>query len=113
MNMGNQIFDRDERDPSREPDPLPKGTHIIGTADARALWSVRVLDAWADAKSCDPFKTARLGGEWHCTSAYGPKTLGIGQRFIGSTPDAARLAAALAVYPTLPADVRAKLGVRP
>lgn len=82
-------------------------------ADARALWAVRVLDAWADAKSCDPFKTARLGGEWHCTSAYGPKTLGIGQRFIGSTPDAARLAAADAVYPALPTDVQATLGVRP
>jgi hypothetical protein len=82
-------------------------------ADARALWSVRVLDAWTDANSCDPFKTQKLGGrEWFCTSNYPRGAHGLG-RFVGSSADAARHAAAQAVYTTLPADARADLGERP
>jgi hypothetical protein len=78
-------------------------------ADARALWSVRVLDAWALANSCDSFKTHSYqdGTEWHCVSAYKY------QRFVSTSPDAARHAAALAVLPTLPADVRSQLGECP
>ncbi len=77
-------------------------------ADARALWSVRVLDAWAREQHTHHAIEPDEGG-WRVFSLAG------GHRCFGSgpTPDAARLAAALAVAPTLPADVRAKLGECP
>lgn len=74
----------------------------------RRDWAVRVLDAWAAENSCDPFKTSPHNGasEWHCTSAYE-------NRHYARSPEGARHAAALAVFPTLPADVRAQLGECP
>ena len=81
-------------------------------ADARALWSVRVLDAWATANpsklspatSPHPTREDVLG--W-CTTIVGRTYYG------GPTPDAARHAAALAVFASLPADVRQQLGECP
>lgn len=82
-------------------------------ADARALWAVRVLDAWAESNGgwwqVDTFLTPGLKG-WTCEYSAPRDKRGVRS---GPTPDAARLAAAEAVYPTLPADVRAKLGARP
>lgn len=76
----------------------------------RRDWAVLVLDAWADA-----------GGEWPrswetCRQAgCSWVTLDDGGRayYSGHSADAARLAAAEAVFPGLPADVREKLGERP
>lgn len=76
-------------------------------AYARALWAVRVLDNEARARGVDegPYRPHWIGGEWEIVIS--------GRLVRFADPDAARLAAAEAVYPTLPADVRAKLGVRP
>jgi hypothetical protein len=84
------------------------------TALLRRDWSVRVLDAWAKGPKalewcitdcteqvCCSLETTVNGGDVLTTDYYGP------------TPDAARHAAALAVFATLPADVRAKLGECP
>jgi hypothetical protein len=89
------------------------------TALLRRDWSVRVLDAWqkAHVMHAEPFRCyapfdletdAPLN--WLCTANADD---GESRRFLAATPDAARHAAALAVYPTLPADVRAKLGECP
>lgn len=75
----------------------------------RALWAVRVLDAWRKVDRCrsvreflDQSEHVHLfEGTAYVRGSYGP------------APDAARLAAAEAVFPELPADVRAKLGDRP
>ena len=86
-------------------------------ADARALWAVRVLDAWA----------ARYGARWQGGATTDPVNVcscvlgatGLRLRFerervhMAPTPDAARLAAATAVFPELPEAVRAELGARP
>lgn len=82
-------------------------------ADARALWAVRVLDAWAKVHSRPAYwKTrVRFDGENECALFYTN-----GAKFIyrlGPTPDAAREVAALAVWPELSADVRQQLGERP
>lgn len=84
-------------------------------ADARALWAVRVLDAWGRVESC-----VRVGMNdgpaldcWYVLLEYDSPRRPNLKRFTGETPDAARLAAADAVFPELPADVRAKLGERP
>jgi len=79
-------------------------------ADARALWAVRVLDAWAQ----------ETHGVWRLVNDTGPwgvqwvvSLTDAMTKGCAETPDAARLAAAEAVFPELPADVRAKLGERP
>jgi hypothetical protein len=82
-------------------------------ADARALWAVRVLDAWAKVHSRPAYwKTrVRFDGENECALFYTN-----GAKFVyrlGPTPDAAREAAALAVWPELPADARQALGEQP
>ncbi len=88
-------------------------------ADARALWAVRVLDAWQqeNVMRAEPFRCyAPFDMEvdaplnWLCTANADD---GVSRRFLALTPDAARLSAALAVFPSLPADVRAKLGECP
>ena len=83
-------------------------------ADARALWAVRVLDAWADRRA-----------EWAEWSYAQRGVRGIrleacyrGAERIFAASDygsmaAARIAAAEAVWFELPADVRAELGARP
>ncbi len=85
-------------------------------ADARALWAVRVLDAWLETLD----GTWRCGrwaanGEhgWRCELLYWKPNKTRSKTFKGSDVHAARLAAAEAVFPTLPADVRAKLGEKP
>lgn len=87
-------------------------------ADARALWAVRVLDAWAANKS-----RAEIDGDevryWSNSQseelAYCSTEGGMVTRLIRSqeTPDAARLAAATALYPDLPESVRRELGECP
>ncbi len=80
-------------------------------ADARALWAVRVLDAWAGRAHpiSGPYwyegSNARYSGWFHPLMRNGAPTV--------ASPDAARLAAAQAVFTGLPADVRAKLGECP
>lgn len=77
----------------------------------RRDWSVRVLDAWwRGVPEREWFTThravpAKTLGNWACVAG--------GVYHVGPTPDAARHAAALAVYPALDADVRAKLGECP
>lgn len=72
-------------------------------ADARALWAVRVLDAHGDYRvtTSEPVLVRVFRG--------GEKTL----RFRGADEDAARLAAAHAVFPSLDETTRAKLGECP
>ena len=76
-------------------------------ADARALWAVRVLDAWY--WRVEGWEGPTPAPE-HCASGW---FVYLHESHWGSDPDAARLAAAEAVFPELPADVRAKLGERP
>lgn len=78
-------------------------------ADARALWAVRVLDACGVAwKNSVPAPIPVYNEpSWvvvlpmHIGAKYGP------------TPDAARLAAAQAVFESLPAEVKKGLGECP
>jgi hypothetical protein len=98
-----------------------RDTVLKQQADARALWAVRVLDAAStDTRAFrtrptgatpgdqfEPFITAEVlwsdvRGLWLSRGAWE-----------GQSADAARLAAAEAVFPTLDADVRATLGERP
>lgn len=80
-------------------------------ADARALWAVRVLDAWASTPNGLPLVTCpSVKGGW---VASDPNWQDEMSEWRGETPDAARLAAAEAVYPELPESVRAGLGARP
>ncbi len=95
----------------------------VGWLDAlRALWAVRVLDAQLAALREDSdfgWEVSRVltgAGVYHYVefcdgtrSAVDGPWDGTG----GDSPDAARLAAAEAVFPTLPADERAKLGEMP
>jgi hypothetical protein len=78
-------------------------------ADARALWSVRVLDAWACLHTLNGWASSAFGDGPVCV-LYEGKLM---HRYDGATVDTARHAAALAVCPTLPADVRAELGECP
>ena len=75
---------------------------------------MRVLDAWAERTGREAPSPAWYRGRKlnALTFYYGPDLERLGM-FEGPTPDAARIAAADAVYPELPADVRAKLGERP
>lgn len=75
----------------------------------RRDWAVRVLDAVARASWVGSFRTEPedVSGEqvWFCHDDE--------RGFRGPTPDAARHAAALAVFPTLPEAVRAEIGECP
>jgi hypothetical protein len=86
-------------------------------ADARALWAVRVLDAKLALMPAETaWETNRGGSGAHYvdfTDGMRDTLDGPWDGCMGATPDAARLAAAEAVFPTLPADVRAELGERP
>ncbi len=90
-----------------------KGAEFVAglLEDARALWAVRVLDAFCDAKPREVERrliavTTWGNNSWACQ-------FGMVWVHYGPTPDAARLAAAEAVFPTLPADVREELGSCP
>lgn len=80
---------------------------------ARRDWAVRVLDAWALYTGRTAFRTfptyddAEREG-WECFSHNC-----VHPRHFAPTPDAARLAAAEAVWPELPESVRTELGERP
>ena len=85
------------------------------TEALRALWAVRVLDAWTDhtgLRAPSPERVSQAGpNAWHVATQPGK---GLTRRhYHGATPDAARLAAAEAVFPDLPEGVRAKLGEQP
>ena len=85
-------------------------------ADARALWAVRVLDAWSqDAGPVDSrywSSNAHPESDLHCyCDTEGTDWTRIVRR--GPTQDAARLAAARAVFPSLPESVRQELGEEP
>jgi hypothetical protein len=78
--------------------------------DARALWAMRVLDAY-------DLRVTGKQSRWEPFSG-GTKTRGEccpnnGIRYPGNTREEARLAAARAVYLDLPGDVRAELGECP
>ncbi len=81
-------------------------------ADARALWAVRVLDAWADAgEALDGHSTYYSAqGSYRCIMSGRNVSV---RAFEGVTREAARLAAAEAVFPELPESERARLGARP
>ncbi len=89
---------------------------IVPIADARALWAVRVLDAWADARDGrGQWQLQKLTGfnvTTYSVLCTGRDALDL-QHEHATSADAARLAAALAVLPGLPTDVRAKLGECP
>ncbi len=83
-------------------------------ANARALWAVRVLDACADAFEWPPLAPVKqLDGSF--AIALIREVNGLAEPFeaTGSTEDAARHAAALAVFPTLDAATRERLGGEP
>jgi hypothetical protein len=76
-------------------------------SDARALWAVRVLDAWSKWRGYQwTINTSRPTTE---CQLHMPSV----RFFDGPSPDAAREAAALAVWPELPESVRAEIGERP
>lgn len=77
-------------------------------ADDRALWAVRVLDAWIKAHST---KTAPVAVPNPADGGWAVFVMG--REFQGDDAYGARLAAADAVWPELPADVRARIGERP
>lgn len=77
-------------------------------ADARALWSVRVLDAWADVTET-AYVCEVTDGACEVSSMAG-KFSALGS---GPTPDVARLAAATAIWSELPEAVRREIGERP
>lgn len=84
-------------------------------AMARRDWAVRVLDAWARAnreRAPSPYQPLDTESLWRVTVALSYERHR-GRHFDGSTPDAAREAAALAVWPELPESVRAEIGERP
>ncbi len=85
-------------------------------ADARALWAVRVLDAWSkDGGPADSrywSSNAHPEGDDNCyCDTEGTDWTRMVKR--GSGPDAARLSAATALYPDLPESVRRELGEMP
>jgi hypothetical protein len=87
-------------------------------ADARALWAVRVLDAWAvegseGAETASHTTCRKPVGTWWCSTWEGYEGDDDSQDYKADSPDAARLAAAEAVFPSLPAEVRETLGERP
>jgi hypothetical protein len=83
-------------------------------ADARALWSVRVLDAWQWADYGREVWLDRYMGdpELEATVTLNDERGGE-EEFTGLTLPAARHAAALAVYASLPEETRKELGECP
>jgi hypothetical protein len=81
------------------------------------LWTLRVLDAWAEQYG-HATPTPRRVSSVVLASAFQvpvPSTVprGRARPFFGPTPDAARLAAAEAVFPELSEATRVWLGKRP
>lgn len=105
--------------PNEGPSSHVPGSRHCKANNARALWAVRVLDAWADANRNWPGPETvkcdyRRRGEWGCMVGFEDLSRSTRrQAYYATTPEAARLAAAQAVFPSLPADVRAKLGECP
>ncbi len=91
------------------------GGQFCRVNNARALWAVRVLDVWR-AAAVAPRKRAyefdEHGDLYVCEWEPFARMGQIRDRYQGK-PEAARHAAAQAVFPTLNADVRAKLGECP
>lgn len=89
----------------------PDGVELASALVAilRRDWAVRVLDAWVARETVRPDQIFSLftgvRGGWVCGLQ--------GDLFNGPTPDAARHAAALAVFPTLSAEKQAELGECP
>ncbi len=79
----------------------------------RRDWAVRVLDAWAHDVSRSKYW---FTDKTEPSNRYACYCRGRNPReecFMGPTPDAARHAAALAVFPVLPAETQTKLGPCP
>lgn len=78
----------------------------------RRQWSIRVLDAWEDnaptIRTCQIAR--RVAGGFTATLH---DDFNEGRRFWCVARDGARLAAAIAVFADLPAEVRTELGERP
>jgi hypothetical protein len=72
---------------------------------------IAAADAWAEPSE----RAYAMSGEgwWWCDCTDHANKRSPIRRGNGPTPDAARLAAAQAVLPSLPADVRAELGECP
>lgn len=79
-------------------------------ADARALWAVRVLDAYDLRNTGKQSRWEPFSGGTKICGEYCPNN---GVRYSGNTREEARLATARAVYFELPAEVRAELGECP
>lgn len=78
----------------------------------RRDWSVRVLDAWRDIRR-QTREMRAVDMKRHTVALHFEGRADSIEYYTGVTEGAARNAAALAVFPTLPADVRAKLGECP
>ncbi len=92
------------------------GALFINKDDARALWAVRVLDAWRrEEPACRWWSMGESHDYDGPVSAHGCllEWVGGSKDYVGADENAARLAAALAVLPSLSADARAKLGECP
>jgi hypothetical protein len=100
-----------------EHDQMPETAGALRSV-ARALWAVRVLDAWAQAgpgmREVRTFCSVNQRAATHLYE-YGAKSAYHYSPLPGTAydHDAARLAAAEAVFPELPEAVRAQLGERP
>lgn len=81
-------------------------------ADARALWAVRVLVEANNRGHHISFPYQR-GDEWLMIDSPERWQSSRDTMHRGATAELCMLAAAEAVFPELPADVRAKLGERP
>lgn len=98
-------------------------TKLLAGAEvmARRDWAVRVLDAWRrlrpKRRSWRMHGLVVVGvgpaGCWVEEADPEPGVESSATNHGGNTEDAARLAAAEAVYPELPESVRAELGARP
>ncbi len=78
----------------------------------RRDWAVRVLDAWAESNESNVPDVRRCeDGSWNCLAV---NVIGAFLKdWDGPTPDAARHAAALAIWPTLSAEEQARIGECP
>lgn len=86
------------------------------TALLRRDWAVRVLDAWAAAEGVRKRVEYPIDNEGDAFIFLKDETADgrlSSRHWQGPLPDAARLAAAEAVWPELPESVRAELGERP
>lgn len=88
--------------------------HLSSGHEARALWAVRVLDAWAGdwGWACPHMTDIHTGKRAGYLVRHGDQRA-LDRELLRETRDAARLAAAERVFPGLDESDRARLGERP